>query len=155
MVLPLLRLLFLQDYSQRRLPPSTTTSSSSYTRPLLQTLAVFLSHTYRLRSLITILEEQKTALEEGGVPASLDFFGEGGARRERVLEEDAGESVLKILNGEKELGGRAVLRAGSRSVLSSPLSLSLCPLMRQPEKAERYFISPSPSFFRITPPPLV
>ncbi|ORY80684.1 hypothetical protein BCR35DRAFT_331750 [Leucosporidium creatinivorum] len=119
-LIPLIRLLFLQEYQHRRTPPHTQT----YTRPLLQTLSAFLSHTYRLRLLISILDAQKTVLLEGELEPQLRYYGSGAARR-RVLQEDAGESVLKILKGDRELGGRAVLRAGKSLVYHVSYSLLL------------------------------
>lgn len=62
---------------------------------------------------MSLLDAQKTVLQEGGLEPQLRYYGLGAARR-RVLQEDAGESVLKILKGDRELGGRAVLRVGKR-----------------------------------------
>lgn len=157
-LLPLLRLLFLQEYAQRR----AGTGQLPYSRPLLQTLSTFLAHTHRLDALVEILKAQKRTLEDSGLRVRLKFFGEGGVR-ERVKVEDAGEAVLRVLRGDRELGGRAVLSAGHGCVLLLfsflPLSWAICKLARAltlpwlGAQAASSSTSPTRSSSRIKPPP--
>lgn len=113
-LLPLLRLLFLQEYAKRRSP-----STPPWTRPILATLSVFLSHTYRLQRLSSILGSIVADLEASKVPVQLERFGSGTTKRVEESE-DLAESVVRILRGDTELGGRAVLRLSPAYVLLAP-----------------------------------
>lgn len=118
-LLPLLRLLFLQEYAQRRLTATSPTAPVG-SRSLLATISVFLSHSYRLGRLREILEGIKDECVEKGMDAQLDFWGIRGERESFVR--DRGDAVMRILNGDRELGGRVVFRVDKTYVLLSPLS---------------------------------
>ena len=96
-LLPLLRLLFLQEYALRRAPPATLL----WTRPILQTLSVLLSHVHRRRALVTILDTIRTTAD-----LEMEVEYRGGESEDK----DVGKSVLRILESGKELGGIVVLR---------------------------------------------
>ena len=110
-VLPLLRLLFLKDYARRR----EFNSEASYARPLLHVTSTFLSHASRLQMLFTTLREQETHLRAAGLSPEVEFWGAQG-NRHTTVEQGCSEAVTRILNSEREVGGRAVLRASKRSV---------------------------------------
>ncbi|KAM0792693.1 hypothetical protein ACM66B_002473 [Microbotryomycetes sp. NB124-2] len=132
-VLPLLRLLFLQEYASRRRhhssqavstfqQPSSSSNNASWSRPILQTLSAFLTHRQRLISIVSIVEKQRDKLVDAtanldlqGHRISVEYFGALPARtprkKEDVLVRDAGESVERVLRHDKDLGGYVVFRA--------------------------------------------
>ncbi|BGP13361.1 hypothetical protein JCM10213_005793 [Rhodosporidiobolus nylandii] len=113
-ILPLLRLLYLREYSSRRLSPPPPA------RPLLPTLSAALNYLHRCRSLNAILEVLKQRVEAVQVEVDLELVGAAG-RKGGKAEAD----VLKMLDGAKELGGRALLRIGPTRVFHIFHSLAL------------------------------
>ncbi|KAI5481094.1 Mediator complex, subunit Med17 [Pseudohyphozyma bogoriensis] len=121
-IIALLRLLFLQEYALRRAPPATLL----WTRPILSTLSVLLSHTYR-RLILQKTLKKIAASEDDSIPsAELEFWGSGMRSQPGADDrEELGESVLRILKGDKELGGLAVLRVTPTRVFHVTFSLTL------------------------------
>ncbi|GAA6047774.1 hypothetical protein JCM3770_001771 [Rhodotorula araucariae] len=106
----LLRLLYLQEYSSRR--SSTPTPS----KRLLATISAFLSYHRRVHALGALLDRLRAAAETAGLRAAVDMAGS---------EQGTAADVLRVLDGEGVLGGRASLRVGAAHVFtvqhSSPL----------------------------------
>ncbi|GAA5857410.1 hypothetical protein JCM8547_002264 [Rhodosporidiobolus lusitaniae] len=100
-LLPILRLLYLQEYAARRSPSSLTS------RPLLPTLSACLNYLRRFGALKATLIRLRQRVENSDVPVELEFVGASGE-----VEENAAGAVVQILEGKKELGGRVALRVG-------------------------------------------
>ncbi|GAA5936835.1 uncharacterized protein JCM15063_000075 [Sporobolomyces koalae] len=122
LVLPLLRLLFLQEYSARR-------ANSSKTRPLLSTITTGLQYATRVDALKHMLQRISTkwANEEREIDTEL-----WSGKQKISLEEREGNSlehlkadVGRILRGEVELGGRALIRLDSRHTFHILFSLPI------------------------------
>jgi len=112
LLLPLTRLLFLQEFATRRQAhaasqPSTPHAGSAWSRPILASLGIVLAFVQRTRRIRAVLDGVAEAIRQEGVAVHVELFGG------RV-----GEAVTKVLAGEKEVGARAVLRVGSACVLS-------------------------------------
>jgi len=112
LISPLLRLLFLKEYSSRRNP------SQTQSRPLLSTISTFLSYLNRINSLKALLLRLQTE-REGDEEVELDVELWSGERRLSLEGETKSElsgDVLRVLEGEVELGGRALVRINHRFV---------------------------------------
>ncbi|KDE03473.1 hypothetical protein MVLG_06035 [Microbotryum lychnidis-dioicae p1A1 Lamole] len=135
LLVPLLRLLLIQEYVRRRSPTSFSTSI-----PILPTVSAFLSYLYRLNSLCGVLTTLTSTIDPS-IPTSTTYH--------PSLASAPLSAVRKILsppttsNELKELGGRIVLRIGS-----SPTSLfhiSHSTLLPQPSSTSTTNPSTSPS----------
>ncbi|KAK4046851.1 hypothetical protein OIV83_005747 [Microbotryomycetes sp. JL201] len=131
-VLPFLRLLFLQEYNSRRRHSSQTfpsfqqsqtslATNAGWSRPILQTLSAFLTHRQRLSSIVKVVEEQRrrfvNAASDSGLSqcVEVEYWGAEPAATPRseadVLARDAGESIERVLRNDKDLGGTIIFRA--------------------------------------------
>lgn len=111
LILSLLRILLLSIFAQRR--ASLTTGVTS--RPLLGTISTFLNHILRARNLRSVLESLRSGLENRGLESTVE---------ERTAGVEGGEKMaaMRIVRGDKDLGGMIVFRVGKLYVVS-PRSL--------------------------------
>ncbi|KAM0755101.1 hypothetical protein T439DRAFT_345792 [Meredithblackwellia eburnea MCA 4105] len=119
-ILPLLRLLFLQEYAQRRAPPATLL----WTRPILQTLSTLLSHVQRRVALQAMLTKVALDLNQGGLDTELEYWASS-VSAVPSAGADLAESVVRILKGDKELGGLVVFRVARTRIFHVTHSLIL------------------------------
>lgn len=110
LLLPLTRLLFLQEYATRRqahaaAQPTSPHAGSAWARPILASLGVVLAYVQRAGRIRRLLEEVAGEVRKAGSAVEVGFFG-------GKVE----SAILRVLEGAKELGGRAVLRVGSAYV---------------------------------------
>ncbi|SCV72624.1 BQ2448_4161 [Microbotryum intermedium] len=135
LLVPLLRLLLIQEYTRRR---SSTSSSASI--PVLATLSAFLSHLYRLISLSQDLTALTSTIDPS-IPTSTTYH--------PPLASAPLQAIRKILTPPtaateiKELGGRIVLRIGSHP--TSLFHISHSTLLPQPFSISTNTSSASPS----------
>ncbi|GAA6000600.1 hypothetical protein JCM10207_004570 [Rhodosporidiobolus poonsookiae] len=115
-LLPLIRLVCLQEYASRRSP------SPSPARPLLSLLSTCLNYMHRLDALRAVLERLRQRGADGGAAVELELFGATGEP-----ERGGAGDVLQVLQGARELGGRAVLRVGTSHVFHVVHSYPLPP----------------------------
>ncbi|GAA5831038.1 hypothetical protein JCM11251_005119 [Rhodosporidiobolus azoricus] len=101
LLLPVLRLLYLQEFAARRSP------SPPAPRPLLSTLTACLNYLHRFTSLEAIVKRLHQRAQQAEVEAQLELIGSSGRMEGGV----AGE-LLQMLEGRRELGGRISLRVG-------------------------------------------
>ncbi|GAA6035094.1 hypothetical protein JCM8097_002181 [Rhodosporidiobolus ruineniae] len=127
-LLPVLRLLYLQEYANRR------SASPPPPRPLLATLSALLNYLHRFASLKAVLRRLAERVKADGADVELEFVGAAGREGESAVAE-----VLTAVQGATEVGGRAVLRVGTSHTFHTFHSY---PLPSPP--------SPSPS---VLPPP--
>lgn len=106
-VLILVRLLLLQNYSQRRSLQAVNTPPA-----VLQTLTILMVHYHRLETIKDIMGKIIDSAKEQGIFASADYWSNNGRRN--TLQEEMGICVQRILRGAKEIGGRATLTVGTR-----------------------------------------
>ncbi|KAK4691522.1 hypothetical protein P7C70_g9328, partial [Phenoliferia sp. Uapishka_3] len=134
-LLPLTLLLFLQEYSLRRAPPSTLL----WTRPILQTLSVLLSHLHRRENLETELAAIEKEVKEGGLTVEVEWCGEGRGRVRASRDGGVlGESVKRLLKGDKELGGLVVFRVARTRVFHITYSHLLPQAHSTPAQASQH-----------------
>jgi hypothetical protein len=113
-VLALLRLFLIEQYSQRR---SSLIRSPSNTRVILPNISVLLIHTRRLGEIETMLNKTVQRVKERNVEAEVEYWMSEKRDRNRL---EMGLSALRIVKGDQELGGRAILRIGPQYVRVPP-----------------------------------
>lgn len=112
-VLACARLLLTEEYERRRKSPS------GWTRPILQTLSVLLSHTYRCRYIWQTLNELDGELwDDDTVAIRCHLFGRtrevGGDPADALVE-----AVDRVLAHDQDLGGRAAIQVNRRCAETS------------------------------------
>lgn len=106
-ILALLRLFLIEQYTQRR---DSLNRSPSNTRMMLQHISVLLVHTRRLEEIEIILNTITENVKQSGLDAEVEYWI---TNRRIVGTSEMGQSALRIFKGNTELGGRAVLRIGA------------------------------------------
>ncbi|GAA5901754.1 uncharacterized protein JCM6883_000383 [Sporobolomyces salmoneus] len=144
LISPLLRLLFLQEYSSRRQRPGSR-NDNARVRPLLSTISTFLQYLDRIESLKSILGRTKaeaTARESEkskDIEVEIDLWSgekrlslssstateEGGETKSGSMRE-LSQDVLKVVKGQDtELGGRALIKVNKKYAFHILFSLPL------------------------------
>ncbi|GAA5963777.1 hypothetical protein JCM3765_006849 [Sporobolomyces pararoseus] len=160
---PLLRLLFLHEYSSRRQRPDQR-STASKTRPLLATLSTFLQYVDRIDTLKSILRrvesnvttnETQNGNKQQGKQVHVETGLWSGERKLNLNRKNVSfdeeesvatvkelsEDVLSIIRGEEnQLGGRALIRLNQKFTFHILFSL---PLPNTPSSTEPSFPSSS------------
>lgn len=106
LILSLLRLVLLKDFTRRRLSLLLPTPPS----PILGILSHLLTHHTRQLNLYSILTSLAQELNSKGIETQVEFCENGIWNHELKGVEGIGGAVKRILAGDKTIGGLAVLR---------------------------------------------